>query len=55
MESFLGGRFVGRVTGARRVGPHDAILPEVTGTAHITGMHQFMLDPEDPLPEGFLF
>jgi len=31
-----------------------AIVPEVRGTAHITGMHKFVLTPEDPFQEGFL-
>ena len=29
------------------------VRPKVTGRAWITGFHQFVLDPEDPLPEGF--
>jgi len=36
-------------------GPHDAVIPEVTGTAHITGQNEFYFDPEDPLKEGFIF
>lgn len=31
-----------------------AIVPEVSGTAHIIGLHHFVLTPEDPFPEGFL-
>jgi proline racemase len=31
-----------------------AIIPEVSGAAHITGLHHFVLTPEDPFPEGFL-
>ncbi len=31
-----------------------AIIPEVRGAAHITGLHHFVLTPEDPFPEGFL-
>jgi len=30
-----------------------AVIPRVTGSAYITGFHQFVLDPEDPFPEGF--
>ena len=29
------------------------VRPKVTGRAWITGFHQFVLDPDDPLPEGF--
>jgi proline racemase len=31
-----------------------AIIPEVSGSAHITGLHHFVLTPQDPFPEGFL-
>lgn len=31
-----------------------AIVPEISGAAHITGLQQFVLTPEDPFPEGFL-
>ena len=36
------------------VGGVPAVIPEVTGTAHITGRHEFFIDPADPLREGFL-
>ena len=29
------------------------VTPRVTGRAFLTGFHQFVLDPADPLPEGF--
>jgi proline racemase len=29
------------------------VRPKVTGRAYLTGFHQFVLDPEYPLPEGF--
>jgi proline racemase len=52
-ESVIGTRFVGRIV--RRVvhGGVDAIVPAITGRAWITGMHQLVLDPDDPFPEGF--
>jgi len=31
-----------------------AIIPEVSGQAHITGLQHFVLTPEDPFPEGFI-
>jgi proline racemase/trans-L-3-hydroxyproline dehydratase len=31
-----------------------AIIPEISGAAHITGLQNFVLTPEDPFPEGFL-
>ncbi|MHB1191793.1 MAG: proline racemase family protein [Longimicrobiales bacterium] len=54
-ESFLGTRFVGRALEPARVGPFQGALPEVQGSAWITGMHQFVLEATDPLPEGLSF
>jgi proline racemase len=31
-----------------------AILPEITGTAYLTGFGQLLFDPDDPLRAGFL-
>lgn len=52
LESFHGSRFIGRITGTAQAGQLDAVIPEVEGTAYITGMHQFVLDADDPLPDG---
>lgn len=54
LQSFHGSRFIGRVTNTAKVGALDAVVPEVEGTAYITGMHQFVLDADDPMPEGLL-
>lgn len=54
IESIIGSSFTGRVVSTTRFGPHDAIIPEVEGTAHITGRHEFWLDPADELRHGFL-
>ena len=53
-ESLAGTRFTGRLVEATEVGPYRAAIPEVTGEASITGFHTFVLDPHDPLPDGFL-
>jgi proline racemase len=53
-ESIIGTRFTGRLTSSTRVGPYEAVIPTVTGRAWITGMAQYLLDPEDPFPAGFL-
>ena len=45
IESIIGSRFTGRVVAATTFGPHRAIIPEVAGTAHITGRHEFFIDP----------
>jgi proline racemase len=54
IESIIGSRFKGRVVQATTFGPHPAIIPEVEGTAYITGRHEFLIDPNDPLRNGFL-
>jgi proline racemase len=30
------------------------VVPEIEGTAHITGQHEFLIDPDDPLNQGFI-
>jgi trans-L-3-hydroxyproline dehydratase len=52
-RSLIGGMFEGRIVGTTRVGDLDAVLPEISGRAWITGTHQHMLDPADPWPEGY--
>lgn len=54
IESIIGSSFDVRIADLTRVGTIPAIVPEVTGTAHLTGRHEFLIDPEDPLREGFL-
>ena len=53
-ESLAGTRFTGRLVETTVVGPHRAAVPEVTGQAAITGFHTFVLEGNDPLPDGFL-
>ena len=45
--------FHGRVTGDARVGDMPAVTTEVEGSAHMSGVHHFVLDPADPLGTGF--
>jgi trans-L-3-hydroxyproline dehydratase len=53
VESIIGSRFTGRAVEATRFGPYDAVIPEIEGDAYITGRHEFVIDPEDPLRAGF--
>jgi proline racemase len=53
-ESVIGTEFEARVTGAAQVGDYPAVVTEVAGTAHLTGFHEFVLEPSDPLGTGFL-
>jgi trans-L-3-hydroxyproline dehydratase len=52
-EGVVGTTFIGRIAGRTQVGDYSAILPEIAGSAWITGEHTFLLDDEDPLREGF--
>jgi len=52
-ESVIGTRFSGRVVGRTQVGEHEAIVPEIEGSAWITGEHTFLIDEDDPLKHGF--
>jgi proline racemase len=52
-ESILGTLFTGRLVGRTKVGEFEAVIPEITGRAFITGVNHYMLDEEDPLKYGF--
>jgi trans-L-3-hydroxyproline dehydratase len=56
VESILGSKstFHGKVVGKAKVGPYEAIVPEVSGQAFITGQHRFIIDKRDELGSGFL-
>ncbi|MEV5318839.1 proline racemase family protein [Streptomyces sp. NPDC052687] len=53
-ESFIGTRFTGRLLGTTEVAGTPAVLPGFTGRAWITGTAQYLLDPADPFPAGFV-
>src|SRR5436190_16117944 len=52
-ESLIGTRFTGRVSARTVVGELEAIVPEIEGSAWITGEHTFLVEDDDPLKEGF--
>ena len=54
IESILGSRFACSVVGQTSFGGCDAVLPEVEGTAAVTGRSEFVFDPNDPWADGFL-
>jgi proline racemase len=56
VESILGrvSVFEGMVAEEVRFGPHAAVVPEVSGRAFLTGRHEFVIDPDDPLAHGFM-
>ena len=52
-EGILGTIFTGRLLDTTRVGEYEAVLPTISGQAWITGFAQYVVDPDDPFPEGF--
>ncbi len=52
-ESLIGTTFAGRVAGRTVVGDREAIVPEIEGSAWMTGEHTFLVDDTDPLKQGF--
>jgi proline racemase len=52
-ESIVGTQFIGRIRGRAKIGEHAAIVPEIEGSAWITGEHTFLIDGDDPLKAGF--
>ncbi|MFH1154039.1 MAG: proline racemase family protein [Pseudomonadota bacterium] len=50
----LGTVFQGTIVDETTLGDLDAVVVEIRGNAHITGVHRFMSDPQDPFPQGFL-
>jgi proline racemase len=52
-ESIIGTMFKGRVVGTTKVGEFDAVIPEITGSAYITGFNTFVIDEDDPMKYGF--
>lgn len=54
IESILGTTFTCKAKEAINFGKYPAVIPEVEGTAFITGLHTFIIDPTDPLKDGFI-
>ncbi len=52
-KSILDTEFLCRIEDETRVGSYSAILPSLSGRAWITGIHQYLLDPDDPFPQGY--
>src|ERR1044071_8927194 len=55
IESILGSTMSVEVVEVTKFGPYDAVIPEVSGTASITGRNEFYFDPDDPFRNGFIF
>lgn len=55
IESITDSVFKGSVISEVNFGPFDAVIPQVEGTAYITGKQNFIINPEDPMKKGFVF
>ena len=40
--------------GKAKVGEYDAVIPQITGSAYITGFNHFVIDETDPVKYGFI-
>ena len=53
-ESVIGTTFTGRVLAETAVADQPAVETEISGRGFITGLHQFVVDDDDPTAAGFL-
>src|SRR5690606_11002872 len=53
-ESIVGSIFKARILETTKIKDLDAVIPEVTGSAWVMGMHRFFYNEKDPLKEGYL-
>ena len=53
-RSIVGTEFEGRIVEETLVAGRPAVVTEVAGSAHLTGRHEFVLEPDDVLGTGFL-
>ncbi|MCB0461416.1 MAG: proline racemase family protein [Flavobacteriaceae bacterium] len=54
IESITGSKFKGSIISEEDYGSFKAVIPQVEGTAHITGMQTFVIDTNDPMKDGFI-
>lgn len=53
-ESLMLSTMTGRISTTVEVDGQAGIIAEITGRGQVTGMHQFFVDPSDPLGQGFV-
>lgn len=53
-ESLMGSTMTGRISTTLEVEGYPGIIAEIAGRGQVTGMHQFFIDPTDPLGQGFV-
>ncbi|MCC3867979.1 proline racemase family protein [Terrisporobacter mayombei] len=52
-ESFIGTTFKGIIKETAKVGEFPAVIPQITGSAYLTGVSTYIIDNDDPLKYGF--
>ncbi len=52
-EGILGTTFKGRLVRETAIGDRPAVVPTIRGTAWITGTAQYVVDVDDPFPDGY--
>ena len=53
-ESILGTLFKGVIIKETEIAGIKAVIPQITGSAYITGYNNIIIDPKDPLQDGFV-
>lgn len=54
-ESITGSMFKGSIIREIEIEGYKAVIPQITGSAYITGFNKWVIDQTDPLKNGFLF
>lgn len=55
IESIMGSTMTVQAVERVEFGPYEAVVPEVSGTAFVTGRSTYYFDPSDPFGRGFIF
>jgi trans-L-3-hydroxyproline dehydratase len=53
-ESIIGTTFAGTILDETTVAGRPAVVTEIAGRGFVTGLHQFLIDRDDPTSPGFL-
>lgn len=53
-RSILDTRFIGKALASTQVGEWPAIIPQITGRTFVIGRAEWVLDPSDPFPAGYV-
>lgn len=54
IEGLINTKYKCRINGITKVGQYNAVIPSLVGHTYITAFHQFVVEEDDPKPEGWL-